>query len=143
VYDFQVPERDRTTFTKDDWIADLGVVVALGDAPAAAGRQEMTVSPAALFHATAPLDVAAYQFTWKSNAPAEIAYSILSSSNARVFAGPARTADANSPFTIRWPVAGRPEGWYRLVIDASFTNAEGRSQQWIVRFYHRPSLATP
>ena len=141
VYEFQVPERDRTTFTRDDWMADLGVVVSVGDAAATAGRQELTVSPAALFHSTAPRDITAYLFTWRSNAPAGITYSILSSTNARVFTGPARTADANSPFTIRWPVAGQAEGWYRLVIDASFTNADGRSQQWIMRFYHRPSLA--
>ena len=141
VYDFQIPANRRTTVTKDDWMTDLGVVVTLGDDKRAPFSQNVAVAPAALFSSSQPLEVVAYQFTFRANAPADVTDSIVSSSNSRVFSDAPRTAIANSPFTVRWPVGCQPEGWYQLVMDASFKSAPTRpSQQWVVRFYHKPSL---
>ena len=142
VYEYQIPAARRAEFTKDDWMTDLGVVVALGNAEEVSTRQRVEVAPAALFHSDQPLDVAAYQFTFRTNAAAAIQDSILSSANNRMFSGPARNVTAGRPFTVRWPITGQPEGWYQLSLDVKFTGVQnGQSQQRVVRFYHRPSLS--
>jgi hypothetical protein len=142
VYDFQAPS--QAGLTREHWIAQLGVVVALGTVDAASARQQITVAPAALFHAHQPLEVSAYQFTFRSTVSAELTEAVLSESSKRASSFAPRSVDANSPFTTRWLAGDQPEGWYRLTLDASFKGASaGLSQQWIVRFYHRPSLARP
>ena len=144
VYEYQVPAGRRAMFTKEDWMTDLGVVVALGDAQEVFVRQKIEVAPAALFHSGQPLDVVAYQFTFRTNAPAEVSDAFVSASNLRVSSTRVRTATAGRPFTIRWPVSGQPEGWYQLSLDIAFGGqADGRSQQRVVRFYHKPSLSGP
>lgn len=142
VYEYQIPPARRTTFTKDDWMTELGVVVALGPAEDVSVRQKIEVAPAALHHTDQPFDVIAYQFTFRTNAPADVSDSIISSANARVTSIRLRTVTAGRPFTVRWPVSGQPEGWYQLSLDLAFEGAAGeRSQQRVVRFYHKPSLA--
>jgi hypothetical protein len=144
VYEYQVPTARRTEFTKEDWMADLGVVVTLGEAEDAAVRQKVDVAPAALFHSDQPLEVAAYQFTFRTNAPATVTDSILSGANERVISNPDRAVTAGRPFTVRWPVSGQAEGWYQLTLDVRFTGGtDGKSQQRVVRFYHRRSLSSP
>jgi hypothetical protein len=142
VYEYQIPSARRATFTKEDWMTDLGVVVALGGKDDVFVRQQIEVAPAVVFHSDQPLDVVGYQFTFRTNAPAEVSDSIVSSSNTPVSSVQQRTATAGRPFTVRWQVSGQPEGWYQLSLDLTFGGrTEGRSQQRLVRFYHVPSLS--
>jgi hypothetical protein len=126
--------------TPAQWLAELGIVVNLR-APGEA-RQEMTVSPAALFHSSQPTDVGAYLFTFRPSASAEVKETFLSEATKRETPLNPRPVDGNSTFTTKWISSDQPEGWYRLALDVSFKSAPASPvQQWVVRFYHKPTLS--
>jgi hypothetical protein len=137
VYDFQVPTSRREAVTKDDWLAGLGVVVGLGDADAPAVRQSLSVAPAALHHSNQTVDVSGYLFTFRTNAPASVTGSVLSAANVDVLSGLRYDATSGSPFTVKWSAGDQPEGWYRLVLNASLAG----QPQIVVRFYHKRLLS--
>jgi hypothetical protein len=102
----------------------------------------MTVAPAALFHSSQPRDVGAYLFTFRPSASAEVKETFLSEASKRATPLNPRPVDANSTFTTKWISSDQPEGWYRLILDVSFKSAPASpAQQWVVRFYHRPTLS--
>jgi hypothetical protein len=137
IYDYQIA-KNSTTLTRDNWMAGLGVLVSLGDARPA-GRQTLTVAPAALHHSNGPLQVVNYLLTFRTNAPAQVTGVIQDADKQTVLSGLRYDVTAGSPFTVRWPVGAQPEGWYTLLLDASLKG----QPQMVVRFYHRRSLATP
>jgi hypothetical protein len=139
VYNFQVPLGRQKEITKRNWLAGLGLVVSLGTTGPTANLQRVTVAPAVLTSATGPLNVVNYLFSFRTNAEATITGTILSSSDRPVYTSPRYPATSGSPFTVRWPAANQPEGWYRLVLDASLAG----QPQLVVRFYHKRSLAIP
>ena len=137
VFDYQYPGGGAMV-TRDKWIADLGVVVWLSTKQAGR-RQSERVAPAALYHAIRPSDVVAYQFTFRTTAPAEVT-SAFHAGQSEVFVPPARSVDGGSLFTIRWtPAATLAERWYSLTVDATFQG--GYTQAQSVEFYHKRSFA--
>ncbi len=131
-----MPASRREAVTKDDWLAGLGVVVGLGDEGAPATRSSMVVAPATFHHSDQPLDVSGYLFTFRTNASAIVTGSVLSAANTEVLSGMRYETSPGSPFTVKWSVANQPEGWYRLVLNASLAG----QPQIVVRFFHTRSL---
>ena len=135
VYDLQYPQ-SASAVSREDWLAQLGVIVHLE--PPRAGQTE-TVAPATLYHSSAPLDTAAYAFSFRTNAAATVKAVVLGAADRQVYTRPPLRVDAGSPYTLRWaPPAAEGEGWHSVVVDAAFES--GRTQQQVVRFYHRRSL---
>jgi hypothetical protein len=128
---------------------NLGAVVRLGrELP---GKKERVV-PAVFYHSHAPAAIEGYRFTFKTNGTACV--------TARIYRGetevflrrrPPQTRDhcgrdetgirerAGSPFFVRWPSAGQPEGWYRLVLSGYF-EADNEPLDQEVAFYHKADL---
>lgn len=136
IYDYQVGAAKRPEIGKADWFAGLGVVVSLGRAAAPGDRQSLVIAPAAVHYSDQPLEVLNYLFTFRTNAAAKVSGDILNSANDRVFSALEYQVTAGSPFTVKWPITNQPDGWYRLVLDASLAG----QLQMVVRFYHKRSL---
>lgn len=135
VYDLQYPQ-SSSAVSREDWLAQLGVIVHLE--PPRAGQTE-TVAPATLYHSAAPLTTQAYAFSFRTNAAAMITAEVVGPGSRQVYTRPSLRVDGGSPYTLRWaPPAPADEGWYSVVVDAAFES--GRTQQQVVRFYHRRSL---
>lgn len=134
-YDFQVPPVQREKNPKGDWLAGLGVVVTLGSGGSAGQLQRLTVAPATFEQGDGPLRVASYLFSFRTNEAAIVTGSIVNDvSSQPVLSGLNYTVTAGSPFTVRWPAASTPDGWYRLLLDVAFA---GQQPQVAVRFYHK------
>lgn len=117
--------------------ADLGAVVRL-DRPEP-GRRER-VAPAVLVHSDSPSKVEDYRFTFRTNGKAKVTVRIYrGDSDEEVHHRPQNREKVGLPFTVRWPSAGRPEGWYRLVVSGFFESNNDELYKE-VRFYHKEDL---
>jgi hypothetical protein len=136
VFDYQYPPGSAAV-SRDKWIADLGVVVRLS--PNRPAQQSERVAPALLYHENKPSDVVAYQFSFRTTAPADVT-SAIQYGQSEVFTQPARSVDGGSAFTVRWaPATTHEEGWYALTVDAEFQ--AGYTQAQVVEFYHKRSFS--
>lgn len=113
---------------------DLGAVVRLRKE---GSSNEEWVAPALLYHSSIPggREVDHYRFTLKVNGNAQVTCK-FDRNGKEVHARPQNREIAGKPFTVRFPSAGQPEGWYRLVLSGSFeSDPSGLTKT--VHFYHR------
>ena len=85
-----------------------------------------------------PSSVEGYRFTFKTNGRARVSASVYRGDGSEpVHERPPNTERTDSPFTIRFPATGQPEGYYRLVLTSQFSSGQQRKE---IRFYHKPVL---
>ncbi len=114
---------------------DLGAVVRLRmDTP---GAREV-VAPAVLSGSGAPPETPGYRFTLKTNGTAWVTCKIYRDAT-EVFTRPKKRERAGSPFTVRWPSDGQPDGEYRLVVSGYFESDSSPIAKEVA-FYHRTRL---
>ncbi len=116
-------------------VGQLGAVVRLEEE--SAGLKEV-VAPTLLYHSRVPPVVEGYRFTLRTSATAFVTGEIYRR-DTKVGQRPQNKELAGSPFTVEWPSAGQPEGWYRLVLSGWFDLSRLPLDKEIL-FYHQAQL---
>lgn len=112
----------------------LGVLAQLNsDTPS----QDVQVAPCLLFSSKLPKKIEGYLFTFKVGRKADItcSFSMDKGGVPILNTEPFQGVNANRPRTVRWSSLGAADGWYKLVITASFAN-NGEEITKTVHFYH-------
>jgi hypothetical protein len=117
---------------------ELGAVVRLAGSGAPSARER--VAPAVLSADDAPVALASYLFTFKTNFPARLGCTLYrGEANKTLWSKTFRRVSAGRPFTCRVPVGSLASGEFRLEVDGYSLDTNAPVWQE-VRFFHSPHL---
>ena len=100
------------------------------------------VSPVALYHSKPPSEAAGYRFVFRPGASVHLTFTMAPETGKLSVGKPQEFPEmaAQESQAIRWNSRLWPDGWYRLSA-SGYALANNRAVDYLVRFYHRRSLA--